>query len=62
MEIDFSGLWAWTIPLWSLFLLVLFLVGVLNEPVIIEGILPATAVSATMTGGARMKKRVRFAI
>lgn len=43
MDIDFSGLWSWTVPLWALFLLVLFLVGVLNTPVIIEGIMPSIA-------------------
>lgn len=67
-DIDFSGLWSWTLPLWALFLLVLFLVGVLNAPIILEGIAPvaAAAVSATaaapMIGGARSKKEkhVRF--
>ncbi len=61
-DIDFSGLWSWTLPLWALFLLVLFLVGVLNAPIIIEGI-ASTAVAAPMIGGALSKKerRVRFA-
>lgn len=63
MEIDFSGLWSWTVPLWSLFLLVLFLVGVLNAPVILEGIsLPTAVLAPPMTGGSRVVKRVRFAI
>lgn len=68
MDMDFSGLWSWTVPLWALFALVLFLVGVLNTPVILEGMLPSVAspaiavpAAATLTGGAR-KKRVRFAI
>jgi hypothetical protein len=43
MEIDFSGLWSWTLPLWALFLLVLFLVGVLNVPIILQGIVPGAA-------------------
>jgi hypothetical protein len=58
MDIDFSGLWSWTLPLWGLFILVLFLVGVLNSPVIIEEILPPTG---AMVGGAR-KRNVRFTI
>jgi hypothetical protein len=56
MDIDFSGLWSWTVPLWGLFILVLFLVGVLNTPVVIEEIS-----AATMVGGAR-KRHVRFTI
>lgn len=76
-DIDFSGLWSWTLPLWALFILVLFLVGVLRAPIILEGILPsavsatvpvaaaAAAVAAagagTQIGGARSKRRVRFA-
>ena len=71
MEIDFSGLWSWTLPLWALFLLVLFLVGILNAPIIIEGIMPSAAIAAVatatagplMSGGSRAKhnRRVRFA-
>jgi hypothetical protein len=66
MDIDFSGLWSWTLPLWALFLLVLFLVGVLNAPIIIQGIMPAVVpvvAGASMIGGATSKKerRVRFA-
>ncbi len=63
MDMDFSGLWSWTVPLWGLFALVLFLVGVLNTPVVIEGIMPSVAPAAAatvMAGGAR-KKQVRFA-
>lgn len=77
MDMDFSGLWSWTVPLWALFALVLFLVGVLNTPVVLEGILPsitpAAAAVASATGsavatsggipmfGGARKKRVRFA-
>ncbi len=65
MDMDFSGLWSWTVPLWGLFALVLFLVGVLNTPVVIEGIMPSVAPAAAtavapMIGGSR-KKQVRFA-
>jgi hypothetical protein len=56
MEIDFSGLWSWTLPLWALFLLVLFLVGVLNAPIILQGIstgaAPVAAVAAAVTAAA----------
>lgn len=74
-DIDFSGLWTWTLPLWALFVLVLFLVGVLRAPIILEGILPsaapiaaaaATVVAAgaatgSQSGGSRGQRRVRFA-
>lgn len=68
-DIDFSGLWSWSLPLWGLFILVLFLVGVLRAPIVLEGIMPAAAAVAVaagtpvMEGGARTKKdrRVRFA-
>lgn len=51
MDIDFSGIWSWTVPLWLLFILVLFLVGVLRAPIILEGILGAgsSASSAVAT-------------
>lgn len=52
MDIDFSGLWSWTVPLWGLFLLVLFLVGVLNTPVIIEGIMPSITPAAAAVASA----------
>jgi hypothetical protein len=51
MDLDFSSLWSWTIPLWGLFLIVLFLGGVLMGPVVIRGI-------SEQAGGVR---RVRFA-
>jgi hypothetical protein len=40
MDLDTSSLWSWTVPLWGLFLIVLFLGGVLKESVILEGIGP----------------------
>jgi hypothetical protein len=57
MDLDLSSLWSWTIPLWGLFVLVLFLGGVLTQETVLEGLpLPS------MAGGARrMKKSVRFA-
>jgi hypothetical protein len=37
MDLDISSLWSWTLPLWSLFLLVLFLGGVVSDTVVLEG-------------------------
>lgn len=53
MELDTSALWSWTIPLWGLFVLVLFLGGVLRAPVILQGL-------PNHVGGA-IKKHVRWA-
>lgn len=53
MDLDTSSLWSWTVPLWGLFVIVLFLGGVLTDTVIIEGVSP-------MKGGALAPKRVRF--
>ena len=51
---DFSSLWTWTLPLWGLFLIVLFLGGVLTESVVLQGV---------ARGGARgPKKQVRFSL
>ncbi len=63
MDIDFSGLWSWTLPLWALFLLVLFLVGVLNTPIILQGILPGAApvAAAAAAAAATGRRTVRFA-
>ena len=52
MELDTSALWSWTIPLWGLFVLVLFLGGVLRAPVILQGL-------PDQTGGV-FKKHVRW--
>ena len=52
MELDTSALWSWTIPLWGLFVLVLFLGGVLRAPVILQAL-------PDHVGGA--SKRVRWA-
>jgi hypothetical protein len=64
MEIDFSGLWSWTVPLWSLFLLILFLGGVLLQPTVLKGVetvaAVATTVPVTLGGGGSRKKQVRF--
>jgi hypothetical protein len=75
MELDLSSLWSWTIPLWGLFLIVLFLAGVLAEGAVLKQLNPslfATAVAAVPaapaappvhSGGARNSKRhVRFSL
>jgi hypothetical protein len=66
MDIDFSSLWSWTIPLWGLFLIVMFLGGVLTEPVVLQGIgATAPVASAPARGGAhagRENRRVRFSL
>jgi hypothetical protein len=49
MELDLSSLWSWTIPLWSLFLIVAFLGGVLTTPVVLMGIVPTPATATTAT-------------
>ena len=52
---DFSSLWSWTVPLWGLFLIVLFLGGVLSERVVLVG--------EPMKGGSLSAlKRVRFSL
>jgi hypothetical protein len=51
MELELGSLWSWTIPLWSLFLIVLFLAGAMSESVIHQG----------QSGGSTMK-RVRFSL
>lgn len=55
MELDLSALWSWTVPLWGLFVLVLFLGGVLVAPTILEG-MPVVAAS-TQSGGSRKSVR-----
>jgi len=53
-ELDFSSLWSWTIPLWSLFLIVLFLAGLLGKTVTLRAIpgLPFAAPSASSAASA----------
>ena len=59
MDMDFSSLWSWTLPLWGLFLIVLFLGGVLTETVVLQGLMPS---GSAMSGGARPVRRVRFSL
>jgi hypothetical protein len=62
MDLDLSALWSWTVPLWGLFVLVLFLGGVLLVPTVLEAVPVSVPVPvAAMTGGARSKKQVRWA-
>jgi hypothetical protein len=52
MDLDISSLWSWTLPLWGLFVIVLFLGGVLQEPIVLS--LPSAR-----GGGARAAHKVR---
>jgi hypothetical protein len=58
MDLDISSLWSWTIPLWGLFLIVLFLGGVLTQPTVLESISQAGGAVKTVRA---MGRRVRFA-
>jgi len=58
MDLDFSSLWSWTVPLWGLFLIVLFLVGVLSEPVLLR---TYDTQERSQEGGSK-KQRVRFSL
>jgi len=58
MDLDFSSLWSWTLPLWGLFIIVFFLGGVLTESVVLQGLAPSPT-----RGGARTGQRsVRFSL
>jgi len=35
MDLDLGGLWSWTVPLWGLFVLVLFLGGMMTAPIVL---------------------------
>lgn len=65
MDLDLTGLWTWTVPLWGLGALVLFLVAIMMEPANIITALPTTAnngielmaaAAAGMKGGVRSRK------
>jgi hypothetical protein len=63
MDLDTSALWSWTIPLWGLFVLVLFLGGVMVGPTVLESIGPSVAPAISVvaaavpqSGGARSKR------
>jgi hypothetical protein len=51
MDLDISSLWSWTLPLWGLFVIVMFLGGILSESQVIVGgpLMPA----AGQSGGKR---------
>lgn len=54
-EIDFSSIWSWTLPLWGLFVIVLFLGGILTQETTILA-LPALP---TMSGGGGARRPVK---
>jgi len=63
MDLDFSSLWSWTVPLWGLFLIVLFLVGVLSEPVLLRTYESTGSQGGQGSqGGGNRKQRVRFSL
>jgi len=61
MEIDFSAIWSWTLPLWGLAVLILFLGGALTEePDLTKYVKPDSSQgsqgSQGQTGGFRYKR------
>ena len=36
MDLDLSGMWTWAFPLWSLIILIFFLIGVKTQDVIYQ--------------------------
>ena len=59
MDLDYTGLWSWTLPLWGLFIFVFFLGGVLTTPTVLQGVQTG---GAAVTAAARLaKKHVRWA-
>ena len=52
MELDFSSLWSWTLPLWGLVVIIFYLGGVLTETIVVQRIPVSTSNGV---------KRVRFA-
>lgn len=51
-DLDFSSVWSWTVPLWGMFVLVLFLGGVLANP-------PALMGAPVQAGGGARGKTAR---
>jgi len=47
-DLDISSLWTWILPLWSLFLIALFMMYAMGEEVVLKAI------------GGNKKRRVRF--
>jgi hypothetical protein len=45
-ELDLSALWSWIIPLWSIFLIVAFLGGVLITPIALQHVRTPAAKTA----------------
>lgn len=54
MDLDISSLWSWTLPLWGLFVIVMFLGGILSESQVIVGG-PIVAQQGGGTAGIRRK-------
>jgi hypothetical protein len=62
MDLDLTGLWTWTAPLWGLAALVFFLAAIMLTPADILTVTPTPVgvlerlAPATMIGGARRKR------
>ncbi len=51
MEMDMTGLWTWTLPLWGLGALVFFLAVIFNSPAEILTKIPIPALDVGNQGG-----------
>jgi hypothetical protein len=51
MDLDIGALWTWTLPLWGLFALILYLVGISISPAVIPDL------SVTRGGGSNRKSK-----
>jgi hypothetical protein len=54
MDLDISSLWSWTVPLWGLFVIVMYLGGILSESQVIVG-----GPIVSQSGGAHAQRAVR---
>lgn len=59
-DVDFSSLWSWTVPLWGIALLVLFLGGVMTYSPLVVTATAAAAATATQTGGGWTRRNQNF--
>lgn len=57
MELDLGGLWSWTVPLWGLFVLVLFLGGMMTAPIVLTPVAPTQAGGGSGSSSSSRKYR-----
>jgi hypothetical protein len=55
--LDLAGLWSWTVPLWGLFVLVLFLGGIMTAPITLSPMEGPQAGGGGSGSGSRKKYR-----